>query len=151
MNTCCPRHCSVLVDVCVEARRPAAARRAVEDMRAAGLRPDVVIFTALMAAYAAAGDVGRARGVLGEMRAEGVAPNVRTYTVLMQLMGDKGEWVGGGRWVALRGRCGWEVAGRGGRPGCAVRFGVRRRLAPPRSNPTSCAGCRAARRGCSGV
>ena len=73
------------------AKKPLAARRAVDAMRAAGLVPDVVILTSLMSCYAAVGDVSRTRGVLEEMQGAGLKPNAKSFTVLIQLMGDQGE------------------------------------------------------------
>ncbi len=91
----CPCLCSELVNTCVVAKKPVAARRAVDEMRAAGLGPDVIVLTSLMACYAAVGDVARTRGVLEEMRGAGVKPNAKSYTVLLQLMGNQGEQEGG--------------------------------------------------------
>ena len=93
----------MLVDAAAEARKPGVARRAVNDMRAAGLQPDVIIMTCLMESYAAAGDAVRARAVLGEMRADGITPSVHSYTVLMQLLGNQGERAGRAR----RGKAQW--------------------------------------------
>lgn len=64
-------------------------------MRSEGISPSVVIYTALLSAYAECGDVAGARGVLAEMQAEGVEPTIHTYTAFMKLLGDKGKWVGG--------------------------------------------------------
>jgi pentatricopeptide repeat protein len=77
------------------AGKPNVAAELLERMRRAGCPPNVVIYTSLLSAYGAAGDVGSAEGVLRNMQAVGCPPNSRTYTELMSHLLALGGWGGG--------------------------------------------------------
>ena len=55
----------------------------MEEMRAAGLHPDVFTWTTLLKAYANRSDLEGARAVMEEMRTAGVHPNEVTWNTLL--------------------------------------------------------------------
>jgi len=56
----------------------------VEDMKAAGMRPNVVTFTTLVSGWVQKGDMKSAHQVVDDMKAAGVRPNEVTFTTLFR-------------------------------------------------------------------
>ena len=61
------------------------ARGVLDEAKAAGHQPNVVMYTTLINAYGRAGQLQAAIAVLDEMQAAGVSPNSMTYTSVMRL------------------------------------------------------------------
>ncbi|GFY89228.1 tetratricopeptide repeat (TPR)-like superfamily protein [Actinidia rufa] len=77
-----------------------------------GQMPDVVAHTAVIEAYANAGQAKEALKVYRRMLASGVMPNAYTYTVLIKGLAGSGE----GKMVEEARRCVAEMVGKGMRP-----------------------------------
>lgn len=67
------------------------AAEVIGEMSSLGMRPGVVIYSMLMNAYGAAGDVAAADKVLQDMRGGGMHPNNYTYATLMTLYAQLGD------------------------------------------------------------
>lgn len=59
------------------------AAEAIHEMKALGMRPDVVVYSILLNAYLVSEDAVAAHQVLQDMKAAGVKPNNYTYGSLM--------------------------------------------------------------------
>ncbi len=90
---------TLALKACALGRRPfGEARALLEEMRAAGLAPNVVTFSAAMEACNGDRDAEgmpnweMALELLREMEAQGVRPNTVTYSTLMDLLTEAGQW-----------------------------------------------------------
>lgn len=59
---------STMIDVAARCKRPQDAERLLEEMRGNGLAPNIITYTALVKAFASAGQVDKARAAFEEMR-----------------------------------------------------------------------------------
>jgi pentatricopeptide repeat protein len=64
-----------VIDIYAQKHDAVGARQVFSEMKAAGLRPNVVTYTSLMDAMMKSGDMNGAMGMLDEMKAAGVRPN----------------------------------------------------------------------------
>jgi len=90
---------TLALKACALARRPfGEARALLEEMRGAGLTPNVVTFSAAMEACGGDRDAEGAPNwemaleLLREMQEQGVRPNTVTYSTLMDLLTEAGQW-----------------------------------------------------------
>ncbi|PSS08435.1 Pentatricopeptide repeat-containing protein [Actinidia chinensis var. chinensis] len=90
-----------------------------------GQMPDVVAHTAVIEAYANAGQAKEALKVYRRMLASGVMPNAYTYTVLIKGLAGSGE----GKMVEEARRCVAEMVGKGMRPNVGAYVAVLEGLA----------------------
>lgn len=80
------------IEAAAVAGKPSVAEELLRRMQAAGLTPNVIVWTSLLSAYGATRDLGRAEGVLRQMAEAGCPPNGKTYTELMAQLAAQGTW-----------------------------------------------------------
>lgn len=68
------------------------AREVLEEAKAAGVRPNAVMYTSLLNAYGRAGQLQSAADVFREMQQDGVQPPARAYTSLMYWCAPSLQW-----------------------------------------------------------
>ena len=64
-------------------RRPAEAQSAFDYMMQVGVKPDLVAYNNLMAAYASCGNLGRTQELFDELKGAGMEPDMVTYSILI--------------------------------------------------------------------
>ncbi|CAM9219017.1 unnamed protein product, partial [Scytosiphon promiscuus] len=84
---------AVAIKACAWGKRWRQALRLLDEMTAAGVKPNVVVINTALSACAKCGQVARAAQLLEEMQEKyGVAPDVRSYNSLMSGHERAGEW-----------------------------------------------------------
>ena len=64
-------------------KRPKEAQMAFDYINELGLKPDLVAFNNLMAAYASGGNLERVQELMAELREKGLEPDMVTYSILI--------------------------------------------------------------------
>lgn len=82
----------ILLDACVDAKQLHRAREIFADIKGAGHRMNVVLYTTFIKGLVNAGELKEATGVLDEMGSTGkVAPDLVTYSTLVKAHADAGN------------------------------------------------------------
>ncbi|CAN0519590.1 unnamed protein product, partial [Ectocarpus sp. 8 AP-2014] len=83
---------SAMMHGCAQTRDWDAAGRLLEEMNAAGLKPNDACYYTLLVAACRAGELRLAEGLIKGMRKDGAAPDLYSYTTLSAACGRFHDW-----------------------------------------------------------